>query len=172
MRKRRLCRECNKIECRKYQEKNRDKIADRKRKQREATKEQQTAYSREYYNRNRERRLQKARDWHAANKSSVAARHEQWRKENASKRVASVGKRNAIKLKAMPVWADEDKINAFYEEAARLSEETGIKHHVDHIFPLQGKTCCGLHVHTNLQILTALENVSKHNKMPQNEHSW
>jgi len=172
MRKRRLCRECNRAACRKYQEENKEKIAARKKKQREGTKEQQTAYAIEYHKKNREHRLKMASDWHKANRESVAERHTEWRQNNPGRCVEMVRRRDAKKMQATPSWADIEQIRWFYTEAARLTQATGIKHHVDHIYPLQGKTCCGLHVHTNLQILTAFENVSKHNKMPQNEYSW
>lgn len=49
----------------------------------------------------------------------------------------------------------------FYLEAERLTKETGVQHHVDHIRPL-----ChgGEHVWWNLQILTAEENMRKGGK--------
>ena len=172
MRKRRLCRECSRQENREYHAKNSEKIAARKKAQRVNSKELQVEYAKDYHTKNREKRLRKSRDWHAENRRSVSERHAQWAKENADKRVASVSKRNAMKLQAMPIWADQDAINAFYAEAKRLTDITGIQYHVDHIYPLQGKECCGLHVETNLQILTAADNISKHNKMPKNDHSW
>lgn len=76
---------------------------------------------------------------------------------NAEKR------RAALKI-ATPSWADHGAIEAFYVEARRLTDETGILHEVDHIVPIQGKRVCGLHVEANIQILTKIDNVKKHSK--------
>lgn len=73
-------------------------------------------------------------------------------------------KRRALKLARIPKWASLDAIQAIYDEAARLTKQTGISHHVDHIIPLQGRLVSGLHVETNLQILPASENLRKYNK--------
>ena len=81
-----------------------------------------------------------------------------------SRRNAESGKRRAAKINRTPSWADMDAIRAVYLEARRLTRETGIAHHVDHIVPLQGKRVCGLHVHHNLQILTGPENCKKNNR--------
>jgi hypothetical protein len=78
--------------------------------------------------------------------------------------------RRAIALAlASPAWRDRAAIRAIYAECRRLTAETGIQHHVDHFYPLQGDLCCGLHVHQNLRILTASENCSKHKKHPMDE---
>jgi len=47
---------------------------------------------------------------------------------------------------------------AFFEEAARLTKQTGIEHHVDHIIPIKHG---GWHHHENMQILPGPVNQSK-----------
>jgi hypothetical protein len=61
-------------------------------------------------------------------------------------------------------WADATAIRAIYASAKRLTQETGVPHHVDHIIPLQGALVSGLHVHTNLQVLPAVDNIKKLNR--------
>lgn len=73
-------------------------------------------------------------------------------------------KRHASKMERTPPWADLEAIRALHAEAQRLTAETGVPHHVDHVIPLQGRTVSGLHVHTNMQILTGSENSRKCNR--------
>ena len=63
----------------------------------------------------------------------------------------------------MPSWANTEAINQIYLEARRLTNETGIKHEVDHIIPLNHTLVCGLHCQQNLQILTKQQNQHKTN---------
>ena len=76
---------------------------------------------------------------------------------------AHAAKRRAKKRNASPSWADPAAIKAIYREAKRRIA-AGEDVHVDHIFPLAGKAVCGLHVHFNLQIIPAKENLKKSNK--------
>ena len=80
-----------------------------------------------------------------------------------NKRVLST-KRRASGLQRTPPWVDWEKINKVYAQATAKTIATGVSHHVDHVIPLQGKLVSGLHVHNNLQVLTAFENMSKHNQ--------
>ena len=65
--------------------------------------------------------------------------------------------------KSMPKWANKVAIEEFYIKARLLTEETGIRHEVDHIIPLNHALVCGLHVEHNLQVITKTENQKKSN---------
>lgn len=92
----------------------------------------------------------------------------EWAKRNPAKVIANAMQRKKSLRQRIPPWlTDEhwDAINAFYVEAKRLTEETGVPHHVDHKYPLRGKTVSGLHVPWNLQIMTAEDNLHKANRL-------
>ena len=102
------------------------------------------------------------------NKERFAEYRKQWKKDNPGKVNAKTARRRAARRNAMPKWLTKEQhqeITAFYDEAARLTRETGIPHEVDHVIPLQGKEVCGLHVPWNLQILTQSENRHKSRKV-------
>lgn len=116
------------------------------------------------------------------NKDKIKKKNRQWRQKNAERLKrqqaeyvrnhrgevnARTAKRTAAKLNATPPWADLDAIKLIYIKAARLTKETRIPHEVDHIYPLQGKFSCGLHVPWNLRIVTRTANRSKGNKLPE-----
>lgn len=93
-----------------------------------------------------------------------------WRLENPHKKRASDAKRRATKRNAQPAWLTPEQLaqmEAIYAEAREVEDLLGCKMHVDHIYPLQHKEMCGLHVPWNLQILTASQNVVKHNRTPE-----
>jgi len=69
--------------------------------------------------------------------------------------------RNERVRRATPVWADLAAIKIFYREARWLTRRTQLRHHVDHIVPIEGGTVCGLHVQHNLRIITAVSNVRR-----------
>lgn len=88
-----------------------------------------------------------------------------WRTKNKDKVNAynAIARLHRRKI-SIPLWVNKKEILTIYKKAQRMTEETGIKYHVDHIIPLKGKNVCGLHVPLNLQIITAKENHKKHNK--------
>jgi hypothetical protein len=75
---------------------------------------------------------------------------------NKSDYVEKSARRRAAKILATPIWADMSKIKEIY-----LLCPEGM--HVDHMIPLNNPLVCGLHVHNNLQYLTAQENLQKSN---------
>lgn len=97
-------------------------------------------------------------------KICVCLQYKKWRLLYPDKQNAKTNKRHVAKLKRTVAWANLDKILEFYTEAQRLTKETGIQYHVDHTVPLQGKNVSGLHVENNIQVITATENLTKHNK--------
>jgi hypothetical protein len=93
-----------------------------------------------------------------------------WSKQNPVKNLERVNRRRALKKQALPIWLtaiEKCQIEEFYEISLAKSFQTGIKHHVDHIFPLKGKGYNGLHVPWNLQILTQEQNDKKATKFPE-----
>lgn len=106
---------------------------------------------------NSERYAERKNAWYERNKEIVFAQAKQFAKDNPDWKRSATAKRRAQKLNAIPPWANLKEIRKFYKAA----KEQGLV--VDHIIPLQGKLVCGLHVETNLQLLTASENSKKHN---------
>ena len=117
------------------------------------------------YANNKEKLLEQTKEYYKNNKAAARERQRSWEKRNPGKAASYCANRRTRILEAQPPWVDPVEIQAFYEEAARLSRTTGIKHHVDHIHPLRGKTFRGLHVPWNLQVIPAKQNLMKHNKL-------
>lgn len=104
----------------------------------------------------KEKDVIRIRAWRKAHPDYVA-------KSVVEKGASYAASRRASKNEAMPPWVDRAAIAAVYKQAKLLSLETGAEWHVDHIVPLKHKLVCGLHVVANLQIITAVENLSKTN---------
>ena len=109
--------------------------------------------------------------WRTTNPEKARAATAVWRKanpENGSNREAA---RRACKLQATPTWADDKAMALWYKGASIMTQLMGQPYHVDHVVPLKSKAVCGLHAHTNMQILPKTENCSKGNRywpdMPQ-----
>lgn len=116
------------------------------------------------YEKNWERYSKSNSLYRKKNFEQMSAYKKEWINNNRGKVNAYFAKRRVLRISATPSYANLAKIEEIYKEAARLTKETGIQHHVDHIVPLKGKTVSGLHHEDNLQILTATENLIKHNK--------
>lgn len=123
------------------------------------------AQSKEWALNNKEKRNAISKKWRDANKEQFNNICKEFRQQNHSKRLANNAKRRAARIQQTPKWANQQRIETLYGFAQFMEWITmGIKYHVDHIVPLQGKTVCGLHTHDNLQILRASDNIRKGNK--------
>jgi 5-methylcytosine-specific restriction endonuclease McrA len=116
------------------------------------------ASKRAHYERNKEVMDERSKKFVAENREMHREASRRWHKENRVRSYAHTRTRSLRKKGQTPPDADFNKIATIYAEAARLTRETGIKHHVDHIKPLSKG---GLHHQDNLQILTWAANLSK-----------
>jgi hypothetical protein len=111
-----------------------------------------------------DRREYDRRRYHESAKRKAAqfAQSLRWQRENKGQRNEITARRRSWIKRATPAWltaTDFEKIKSFYQEAASREGEWD----VDHIVPLRGKTVCGLHVPSNLQIIPHSENRRKGN---------
>lgn len=107
---------------------------------------------------NPEKRKQSREKYYIANKEKCDSLIRKWKQEN--KQVVNLStalRRKRLRL-ATPKWANMQAIKEIYRKAMQLKLE------VDHEIPLQGEFVSGLHVPSNLRLVTKSENSSKGNK--------
>jgi len=143
------CRECYNAWRRQWRRLNPDKTSEQRRRAIAKDPECFRRYDKRSYLKHRTKRIAKSRRWNVSNKAAFAAR------ESA---------RRAAQKAATPSWVRRVEIISVYQEAERLSRDTGITHQVDHIVPLISDRVCGLHVPWNLRVITGTENQAKGNR--------
>jgi len=101
------------------------------------------------------------------NPDKVNANTRKYKRKNRGVTNANTAKRRAALLQRTPKWLSKTELNQIkdlYKVAAKLTISRGVSYEVDHIIPLQGENISGLHVLSNLQILTQDENIRKKNR--------
>ena len=153
-----FCRDCIAVKGKEYRDKFPDAVAASKRRWAERNQERTREIARGTRLRQRQRL--------AAEGESYTARVRDRYPETYANLMAKWAKRRADRVRATPAWFEAEKVRSIYRQAGRM-RKAGFDVHVDHIYPLRGATVCGLHVHTNLRIIPAAENISKGAKMIQ-----
>lgn len=176
------CRPCSRKADEKRRPARREEAKERSRVWREQNPERFRKAYRGWQEANRERTRQNAKKWSQDNSDRVKENKRAWREKNRARlnaliaeyRKSNPGIRGAERAarrvrekgQRIPLTADQRRqIRDIYKKCKQISAETGILHHVDHIMPLAGKNCSGLHVPWNLQIIPAVDNVRKSNKV-------
>lgn len=109
----------------------------------------------------REKARLRTKIWNGENPDRRRVADEKFRKENRALVRSYQARRRARVRQAVPPWITDEQIiaiQAIYAASARISEETGTDHEVDHIVPLAGKVVSGLHLPQNLRVLTSEDN--------------
>lgn len=126
-------------------------------------------YERMRWERDKEKLSEYRKKWREENAEELAIKKAAWLKEDREKNPAKYhelkARRRAAELQRTPPWADMEAIKFFYDNCPEGC-------HVDHVIPLQGETVSGLHVHENLQWLTATENLMKGNSFDGDDFDW
>lgn len=152
----------------KWQEENSAHLDEYQAAYREANKERIRKRNREYHARNRDKRNAQSAAYRAANPEKMKQLDRVYRQANPDKNAAKAAKARADRAQATPAWLTKEhlkEVESFYATAKALEQAFGGKYDVDHIHPIKGSTCCGLHVPWNLQVLPASKNREKSNKL-------
>ena len=144
--------------------KNKEKISEQRKAWRLANPDKIKAQKERSMTKRRDKNAEYAKQYRLENKDKVSAYNKEYRQNNKSRIYArNRSRKQKMLIQQMPSWADKSAMEIIYQQARRRSQIEGIKYHVDHIIPLNGNIVSGLHIESNLQILTARDNVTKKN---------
>jgi hypothetical protein len=169
------CIACRRITSSAYYKKHRERELKRTAERAKTHREETRAACRRWYERNKEaeraRKRAQMAEWRkdplrrekiVAASKRAREKNPNWQKNYFKARpglkALQHAQRRAVELQACPSWVDKKEIADFYR-----NRPEGMQ--VDHIYPLRGKTVCGLHVPWNLQYLTPIENARKNNRL-------
>lgn len=137
----------------------------------------QEYFSREYV---KDKRRLDQKNWVLKNPDLANLTYKKWRNSNLeiSRQIAKnwksrnpiltmgYSRKRAVSEKiATPSWSNKLEISKKYRIAKRLTDLTGIKHSVDHFYPITSHFVCGLHCEMNMRVIALDDNEKKHNKI-------
>lgn len=125
----------------------------------------QKEYRRRWFEDNRDRVYACGKAWRENNEQRYRKRLSEACRRHKHLFAARNAKRRAAKVCATPPWSDLPVIRGIYKQSRQITEETGVRHHVDHIVPLISPVVCGLHVSWNLRVIPAKINHIKGNRL-------
>lgn len=163
------CLDCTRKKMADWRTKNRDRDREAKNKWASENKEKLQAKSKRYYAENTAKHKAACDHWSKNNLEKRRKSVYSWVKRNKPTKYAWNAFRRAQKINATPQWLTAihyAQIQEMYDVAFACTVQTGVQHHVDHIYPLQGDGFTGLHVPWNLNVIPAYKNLSKHNLFP------
>jgi hypothetical protein len=150
-----------------YVKANREKILEYQAKYRQENKEKATQYKKQYYLENKAELAKKAQNYQRENPEGVRRRNRKYRgtekgKENWTLRRNARRKRERDASLGMVFYKE---ILEIYAKCRNICREKRESYEVDHIIPISHRDVCGLHVPWNMQILPAIINRKKTNKL-------
>lgn len=113
---------------------------------------------------NNDRRADYARQYNKSNRAKTRQWAANYKSRHKAKVLSDVRARQISKKRRTPKWVDKKALEVIYRAAEIASVTFDFAVHVDHVVPLHGRTVSGLHVHNNLRLLPAADNMSKRNK--------
>lgn len=185
------CKSCFLASQKRYREENAELVREQKRAERLRNAGAKRARDKAYYEANKERERAKRREWYSKNADLVKAKVRDWQEANPDRTKANrraskarnvdsiraeyernkhqyfdrAAKRRVKVKEVTPSWSDEAQVRQIYKTCQNLNRMFPmLEFHVDHVVPLVNDAVCGLHSHTNLQILVGEENLSKGNR--------
>lgn len=158
------CIECKKESQKNYQLQQKKEIKIKKAKYYQDNKKRILRTNARWASQNTKRMAELRRDRYEKHKQKNLEQSRAWYRNHPEAVRLKQARKRACKKAQIPCWVNEKKIKEVYKTAELLTKTTGVQHHVDHIFPLRSDYMCGFHVETNMQILTAEENIKKSNR--------
>lgn len=155
------CKQCARDAAKKWREENKEMAKERDRLKHIKNRDKRLAKMRDYDLLNKEKKLLYEKNRYTEKREQIKAATKNYRLNNRHMVYAWNNARRCAERRATPSWADFKSIAAVYKSCFAIASESGIPHHVDHIIPLRGKLVCGLHVHNNLQVIPASDNLRK-----------